>query len=78
MAIPTYNWSEPAIVRLAEQNHVPTEEMAPISIEGGVNTQISCDSCGNPWPCAVLLDLRAWWEENDRKRLAMREERGKR
>lgn len=73
--IPTYDWTEPDIVKLVQRNHTPDEEVTVVTVDGGANTRIACDFCGNPWPCAVLLDLRA--DLDERKRVALGEERSK-
>lgn len=76
--IPTYDWTEPDIVTLVRRHHTPDEQILIISGDGNAQPSIICSLCRtSPWPCAILLDLRAWWEENECKRVAMREERSK-
>lgn len=77
MAIPTYDWTETEIRHLVERHHTPDERV--IADSSGVTSQVICNFCQtSPWPCLIIEDLRAWFDENHRIRQIEQARRGKR
>lgn len=61
MIIPeNYDFSDPAIRNLVDENHCPTEEYTQVS--GFRNVELVCEKDKQAWPCPIIQARRAYEE----------------
>lgn len=54
-----YNYGDPAIAKMLTDDHWPVEPHLATPGE-----QVTCRKCAEPWPCAVITELRQHWGES--------------
>lgn len=59
MTLYGYDFTDPLVRRMVEENHTPYEGVVT-SMEGTTLNPVLCEKCQAQWPCPQITALREW------------------